>query len=371
MGYIGFLFGINFGVAVNKAVNKSEKKLASKYSNEQKTEIINKAYSNATIEFINEGTINCEGGFEITAEASSSAETMAVIQKEENLEFTNDVFDELLNEVESEVEQKNEGGMFDANAAISVNKTLNENKTAIEQIIEKSIETLIDTSTEAEGTVLFKNTGTMTSSSKCIFGADAAAIAVSNLISDETTDLLQSNELSLKMENQAKIALTQTNEFSLGMMLLIIAFIAVPILGGGGTAAGGSIWGAIIFLLCGIGFAVALFFINTKVCNNDNNDEPTEKEDCDKDTDENNCLECKDGSEIVSKPFSNWWWIGCLIACIVCILISIVLFIVYFKSARAGKLKKASNIPSTVSYPEDSVMKGGRILKQFLNDLFK
>ena len=114
-------------------------------------------------------------------------------------------------------------------------------------------------------------------------------------------------------------------------IFLIILFIVAPILGGLGTIGGGSIVGAIIFLLFSIGFGVSLIFIDTKKCKiEDKLKDPKVKKECEDDEDsDEDCLECSDGSEILNKPFENSWFINCLVACGVSALISIILFAVY------------------------------------------
>jgi len=123
-------------------------------------------------------------------------------------------------------------------------------------------------------------------------------------------------------------------EFSNFMILLIILFIIAPILGGLGTFGGGSIVGAIIFLLFSIGFGVLLIFIDTNKCEIDGEfKDPKVKKECeddeDKDKSDKDCLECSDGSEVLNKPFENNWFISCLVACVVSALICIILFAVY------------------------------------------
>jgi len=334
MGYIGYIFGINLGVAVNNAVNKTEKRMSQKMESKTITNMKNSVYSDATISFENHGVVDCDGGFEITAAANSSAEVMLAIESTQNAEFTNDVFDTLLVEVENEITQKNETAIFDTNASFEVNNTLNKHKVDIDQIISTSIQTSTNNEAESKGTVTIVNKGTMKSKGKCIFGADAASIAVANVITEQLTDLLQTNELSLEMDNKATNKADQTNTTSPLMMLLIILFIGAPVLGGGGAAAGGSIVGAIIFLIFAVGFGVALIFVDTKKCEIDGKfKDPKVTKECedddDKDKSDEGCLECEDGSEMVNKPFESGWFIACLAACCVSALISIILFAVY------------------------------------------
>ena len=334
MGYIGYIFGINLGVAVNNAVNTVERRMSQTYDSETKTSVITKSYSVAKVTFENLGTINCDGMLKITADADASAETMLVIKSEDEIGFTNDVFDELKNEVGNEIDQKNETAIFDTNASVEVNNTINEKKEEIEQIIKKSLDTSVDTSAKADGVVSIVNKGTMNVGKDCIIGANAASLAVSNVISEELTTLFQDNKLSTDMDNKAENKLTQTNTTSPLMMLLIILFIGAPVLGGGGAAAGGSIVGAIIFLIFAVGFGVALIFVDTKKCEIDGKfKDPKVTKECedddDKDKSDEGCLECEDGSEMVNKPFESGWFIACLAACCVSALISIILFAVY------------------------------------------
>ena len=113
-------------------------------------------------------------------------------------------------------------------------------------------------------------------------------------------------------------------------IFLIILFIVAPLLGGLGTIGGGSIVGAIIFLLFSIGFGVSLIFIDTNKCKiEDKFKDPTVKQECEDDESDEDCLECSDGSEVLNKPFESIWFISCLVSCCICALISIILFAVY------------------------------------------
>lgn len=342
------VFGINFGLAVNNAVNKTTTELSNTQETDVEQKALTEAYGSSKIDWKNTGTINCKN-LQVSSKSTATATAVASLIQKNTGTFNSNVAKEIIANVQNQVKQKNKNAIFDANVGGQLNKVLNEDETKIANAVNTAINQITVTKTVSDANAQIINEGTI-SGDECKFLSNGVAITLSKNIISSLSQMYSTNELSIKMDLQARTTLDQTNESSPLMLLLIAAVILGPlILGGGGGAAGGSIVSAVVFLMISIGLGVALFFINDKiVCDNKDESEPKVKDECNDKTDkekrENACLECEDDVKVKRKK--SILWIICLSMCILCGFISIISFGIYFSegsNSSQGNLEEYQN----------------------------
>ena len=366
MGYIGFFLGLNLSNTVNKSIQESSNEVYQEAKNENNQDVTNIVESDLHFNFIQgkDSNINCSN-FELNAKAKATAKTILALTQHDNVKFDNDLITKLKRKITNEVKQKQESGLIpfsdygDTNISNQINNTFTSKRDKISQIINNTLDVHFKQSTKSTNVVDITILGTV-SGKNCKFSGESITKSSADIISEKLSDILLENSVLSEIDEEIKNKVDQTSG---GLSLWMLALLIIPLVGGIGGASGGYIVAAILFLLCALGLAIALIFIDTRRCDNDDKDKPKLKETCEEksssEKDGTDCLECKDGSEIDKFPFSDWPWIICLASCIACMIISCVCFLMWNS--------KKTPMPDV----EKGVIQGGRIVKSYLNKLFK
>jgi len=336
MGYIGYIFGLNFTNTITKSIQKTTNSVQQDMTSTQETIIKNAAASTAEVTFKNYGTYKCSGSITVEASAKSEVKTLLAISQSDEFEFDNDLFSQLVLDIETEVDQAQEGGLLgnigDTNFSNTVTDTLQENVNTITQSINTTLKTSIDQSASATSGIVFENHGTIESGGNCKIDSNSIAESLADVISDKVNEVLLTNKIISELDAKITSKVTQTSKGMDIMAVVVIGIVATLIMGGGGMATSGSegmsdttkyiIYFLLFVILCssiGMGLGILL---SDRSC--DNKIEPTNLDVCE-DDDDIKCL-CSDDSDYIKRWWKPWgisvFWI-CLYIIIVCIIVII------------------------------------------------
>ena len=396
MGYIGFIFGLNFTNTINKTIQESTQEVYQEAKSEQENNIKNEANAriNFTVKIGSTAVVDC-GNFEVNGDAKAKAHTILAVTKMDNIEFDSTLFAQLKTNIENEIEQEIEANpvpwasVGDKNIANTITDVLDSNEQKITQMISNQLKNDFEASATSENNMIIEINGKL-SGNNCILNGTSVTESTASIISEQLTDILLSASGMAELDTEVTTKVTQKSG---AMSWWYALFIIGPIMGVGG-ASKNYLLGAFIFFLLAISLGVALYFIDTRLCKNDDEDEPVVKEECEdkskKDKDKNDCLECKDGSTIVKKPFSNTMFIIFTISCGVSLLLCFILIALYM--ANPGESPSLNHISPAAAQPvaqrvepvaaqhvaqpaaRGSIQGGSKEfkkIKKFLNNLFK
>ena len=367
MGYIGYIFGLNFTNTINKSLQKVTKSIEQEHKSELETTVenISTAVSTIDIEIGETGTINCAGNLTMNTSAESTAKTMLAITQMDNVEFDNDLFAQLKDDIETEVKQENEGGLFgpiaDANIANTITETLQENENSIKQTISSTLKNSINQDAEATGELKFKVLGTLDVGGDCVFDANSLSESIASVISDKVNEVLLKNSDISELDNSIKTKVDQKN-LGIDPMVAIAIAILIGILGVGGgvgTAFGGKegkILSGLLFMIMGGGLFGYSFFID-KSCENDmppsNASECLDEKDDEKDDIKCKCPDTVDGKKVKDTEYEKrgWFYYLCLIGGPIFAFLGIILLIWGISSSNESSIER----PLTRRYTEPNI----------------
>ena len=356
MGYIGYIFGLNFTNTINKSLQKVTKSIEQEHTSELETTVknISTAVTKTDIEIGETGTINCTGNLTMNASAKATAKTMLAITQMDNVEFDNDLFAQLKDDIETEVKQENEGGLFgpiaDANIANTITETLQENENSIKQTISSTLKNSINQDAEATGELKFKVLGTLDVGGDCVFDANSLSESIASVISDKVNEVLLKNSDISELDNSIKTTVDQKN-LGINPMVAIAIAILIGILGVGGgvgTAFGGKegkILSGLLFMIMGGGLFGYSFFID-KSCENDmppfNASECLDEKDDEKDDIKCKCPDTVDGKKVKDTEYEKrgWFYYLCLIGGPIFAFLGIILLIWGISSSNESSIER-------------------------------
>ena len=345
------IFGLNLTSTINQSIQKVTKRIEQEYDNTQSNKInnISAAITTVNITIGPGGVATCAGGLTMNSEAKATAKTLLAITQLDDVEFDNDLFAQLTSDIETEVEQANEGGLFggigDTNIASTITETLKASDSEIKQTIKSTLENSMNQNASATGELTFKILGKLDVGGECVWNANAISESIASVISDKVNKVLLDNNDISELNDTIKTKVAQKNlgiDPTMAMIIIFILFGLGGIGGLGGVASGGKgiLIAGILLLLIGIGLGVLLFFINTDSC--EDGEDPTNKKECLKEKDkeegeeEIKCI-CKDSSEYESRPWSDWLWLTCFIGSISCGVFGLILLLVYGTKAKGSR----------------------------------
>ena len=368
MGFIGFIFGINFTNTINDSIQKVTKSIEQKNESTIETKVNNMstAISTIDIEIGETGKINCTGDLKMDASASATAITMLAITQLDNVEFDNDLFAQLKDDIETEVKQENEGGLFgpifDTNVANTVTSTLQNASNSIKQIISSTLKNSINQDAESTGILKFKVLGTLDVGGDCEFKASSISESIASVISDKVNEVLLKNSDISELDNSIKTKVDQKN-LGINPMVAIAIAIVIGVVGGGGGISGFAsksktlkiIFGLLLLLL-GCAMITYSFFID-KSCENDrppfNASECLDEKDDEKPDIKCMCPDTVDGKKVKDTEYKQrgWFYWFCLVGGILFLIIGAIIIILGIATGSNSKSTTA-NIGQETQFPQ-------------------
>ena len=222
------VFGLNFSVQKKKLVNEAVSKALNQTVSEIDAKTETNAYSEARVEFENNGIYSCADGVKITADATSSAQSLANITQTSFDDFSTDFQTNLEAIMEDEIEQANEGGFLGAigdwNIGGSMMDSITSKSTEIKNIVENVLKS--DIKTEAGSTAVIKivNNGIFDIDGTCEINANALSEGISENIATQITDTVLDNIETVDIAVRAESSITQSNK---GIDWTVIAGICI------------------------------------------------------------------------------------------------------------------------------------------------
>jgi hypothetical protein len=234
------VFGLNFSIQKKKLVNEAVSKALNQTVSEIDAKTETNAYSEAIVEFENNGIYSCADGVTITADATSSAQSLANITQNSFDDFSTDFQTNLEAIMEDEIEQSNEGGFLgaigDLNIGGSIMDSITSKSTDIQNIVENVLKS--DIKTEAGSTAIIKivNNGIFDIEGECIINANALSEGISENIASQISDTVLDNIETVDIAVRAESSITQSNK---GIDWIVI--VGICVLGGGAIAVAGDV----------------------------------------------------------------------------------------------------------------------------------
>jgi len=234
------VFGLNFSASKKKLVNEVVTTAMNKTLASLESTTETGAYSEARVEFSNNGIYACSDGVLITADAKGTARSMAELTQNNLADFTNEFQTNLEAAMEDELEQSNEGGFLgaigDMNIGFSIQDAITSKKTEIENIVESVMKS--DVKTEAGSTAEIKivNNGIFDIDGTCEINATALTEAISENIGNQINDSILDNIDTVDISVRASSSVTQSN---IGIDWIVI--VGICVLGGGAIAVAGDV----------------------------------------------------------------------------------------------------------------------------------
>lgn len=234
------VFGLNFSIQKKKLVNEAVSKALNQTVSQIDAKTETNAYSNAIVEFENNGIYSCADGVTITADATSSAQSLANITQNSFDDFSNEFQTNLEAIMDDEIEQSNEGGFLgaigDLNIGGSIMDSITSKSTDIQNIVENVLKS--DIKTEAGSTAIIKivNNGIFDIDGECIINANALSEGISENIASQISDTVLDNIETVDIAVRAESSITQSNK---GIDWIVI--VGICVLGGGAIAVAGDV----------------------------------------------------------------------------------------------------------------------------------
>ena len=373
------VLGLNLSSTINNAVTEVTTNIKQSSDSEMKTKINKIADSTAevNVKYGEHSVTNCAGNLIISADAKTLSKLILGITMNDKTNFENLLKTKIKKDIDTEIKQKNDAGWFgvgDENISSTITNSVDSATTNIAQEIVSSMSTMVKQEDTSGAKINLEFDGTMNVGGDCIINAKALTESFTKAVISKMNKAILTNTVVSDFETQITTKVTQDNSMPMWIMILC----AVGVVGGGmsyGGSGSASMGGAILLLLCAIGLGIllipALGVIDIKKCKDGDSwidyvvkEECVEKDDDEKKKDE--CLECKNGTKIVKKPFESIWWISCFIGCCVCALLSVILFAVYASSDSSP-----SSMPSGSLQEHQNQTGGGKTLFKIFERYFK
>lgn len=233
------VFGVNFSIQKKKLVNEAVSKALNQTVSEIDAKTETNAYSEAIVEFENNGIYSC-AGVKITADATSSAQSLANITQNSFDDFSTDFQTNLEAIMEDELEQSNEGGFLgaigDVNIGGSIMDSITSKSTEIKNIVENVLKSDIKTKVGSTAIIKIVNNGIFDIDGECIINANALSEGISENIATQISDTVLNNIETVDIAVRAKSSITQSNK---GIDWIVI--VGICVLGGGAIAVAGDV----------------------------------------------------------------------------------------------------------------------------------
>ena len=234
------VFGLNFSIQKKKLVNEAVSKALNQTVSQIDAKTETNAYSNAIVEFENNGIYSCADGVKITADATSSAQSLANITQNSFDDFSTDFQTNLEVIMEDELEQSNEGGFLgaigDVNVGGNIMDSITSKSTDIQNIVENVLKSDIKTEAGSTASIKIVNNGIFDIDGECIINANALSEGISENIATQISDTVLDNIETVDIAVRAESSITQSNK---GIDWIVI--VGICVLGGGAIAVAGDV----------------------------------------------------------------------------------------------------------------------------------